>query len=68
MASAPVAISRPRVGGGRLFIVVGLLMALFAFLGVLLVGGLAGGGAVGGGGSQVQVIVAAQPIPFRTGQ
>jgi Flp pilus assembly protein CpaB len=65
MASAPVAVTRPRAGGGRLFIIVGLVMAFLAF-GVVLLVGSATGGAVGGGGAQVQVIVAAQPIPFRT--
>lgn len=65
MASAPVTATRARPGGGRLFIIVGLVMALLAFLLVILVGNLAGGGGVGGG-PQVQVIVAANPIAFRT--
>jgi Flp pilus assembly protein CpaB len=65
MASAPVAVTRPRAGGGRLFIIVGLVMAFLAFGVVLLVGSATGGAGVGGG-PQVQVIVAAQPIPFRT--
>jgi Flp pilus assembly protein CpaB len=65
MASAPVAVSRPRAGGGRLFIIVGLVMAFVAFGVVLLVGSATGGAGVGGG-PQVQVVVAAQPIAFRT--
>lgn len=65
MASAPIAATRPRAGGGRLFIIVGLVMAFLAFGVVLLVGSATGGGGVGGG-PQVQVLVAAQPIPFRT--
>ena len=65
MASAPVAVSRPRAGGGRLFIIVGLVMAFLAFGVVLLVGSATGGAGVGGG-PQVQVLVAAQPIAFRT--
>jgi hypothetical protein len=64
MASAPVAVTRPRAGGGRLFIIVGLVMAFLAFGVVLLVGSATGG--VGVGGAQVQVLVAAQPIAFRT--
>ncbi|HEX6488416.1 MAG TPA: Flp pilus assembly protein CpaB [Candidatus Dormibacteraeota bacterium] len=43
----------------------GLVMALLAFLLVIVVGNFAGGGTVGGG-AQVQVIVAANPIAFRT--
>lgn len=65
MASAPVAVTRPRAGGGRLFIIVGLVMAFLAFGVVLLVGSATGGAGVGGG-AQVQVVVAAQAIPFRT--
>jgi len=65
MASAPVASTRARPGGGRLFIVVGLVMALLAFLLVILIGSLSGGGTTAGG-AQVQVIVAANAIPFRT--
>src|SRR5437016_10590600 len=64
MASAPVTASRPRAGGGRLFIIVGLVVAFLAFGAVLLVGTTTGGAGVGGG-PQVQVVVAAQPIPFR---
>lgn len=64
MASAPAAaVSRPG-SNGRLFIFAGLGMAVVAFLGVLLIGGISSG--VGGaGGPQVQVVVAAQDIPFR---
>ena len=65
MASAPVTASRPRAGGGRLFIIVGVVMAFLAFGVVLLVGSATGGAGVGGG-PQVQVVVAAQPIAFRT--
>jgi len=65
MASAPVTAQRPRAGGGRLFIIVGLVMAFLAFGVVLLVGSATGGTGVGGG-PQVQVVVAAQPIVFRS--
>ena len=61
MAVAPAA-ARPRPGGGRLFIIVGLLLAVLAFGAVFLIGG--SGGGVVGGPSQV-VVVAKQAIPLR---
>lgn len=61
---ATVAPSRPRPGGGRLFIIVGLLLALLAAGGVYLVGSLGGGGAIGGGPT-IDVVVAKQAIPLR---
>lgn len=67
MATSPaVAASRPRAGGGRLFIIVGLVLALLAFGGVVLIGGaLSSGGGIGGG-PKTDVLVAAQQIEYRT--
>ena len=62
MAVAPAA-TRPRPGGGRLFIIVGLLLAVLAFGGVFLVGNLGGGGAIGG--PNTTVVIAKQSIPLR---
>ena len=63
MAVAP-APARPRPGGGRLFIIVGLLLAVLAFGGVFLLGNTLHGGGVGGG-STSSVVVAKQAIPLR---
>ena len=62
MAVAPAA-ARPRPGGGRLFIIVGVLLAALAFGGVFLLGNLGGGGAIGGPSNTV--VVAKQSIPLR---
>lgn len=62
MAVAPAA-ARPRPGGGRLFIIVGLLLALVAFGAVFLLGNVGGGGAIGGPSNVV--VVAKQQIPLR---
>jgi Flp pilus assembly protein CpaB len=62
LAVAPAA-ARPRPGGGRLFIIVGLLLALVAFGAVFLLGSLGGGGAIGGPSNVV--VVAKQQIPLR---
>ncbi len=62
MAVAPAA-TRPRPGGGRLFIIVGLLLALVAFGAVFLLGSLGGGGAIGG--PSTTVVIAKQAIPLR---
>ena len=62
MAVAPAA-ARPRPGGGRLFIIVGLLLAIVAFGAVFLLGSLGGGGAIGGPSNVV--VVAKQQIPLR---
>ena len=62
MAVAP-APSRPRPGGGRLFIIVGLILAVAAGAGVFLLGNLGGGG--GGGGATTTVVFAKQAIPLR---
>ncbi len=62
MAVAPAA-ARPRPGGGRLFIIVGLLLALVAFGAVFLLGNLGGGAAIGG--PSTTVVVAKQAIPLR---
>ena len=61
---APAA--RPRPGGGRLFIIVGLLIAVLAGAGVFVLGGTlgSGGGGLGGGGNTV-VVIAKQNIPLR---
>jgi Flp pilus assembly protein CpaB len=57
------AAARPRPGGGRLFIIVGLLLALVAFGAVFLLGSLGGGGAIGG--PSTTVVIAKQSIPLR---
>ncbi len=62
MATAP-APARPRPGGGRLFIIVGLLLAILAGAGVFFLSGALGGG--GGAGPSVNVVVAATDIPPR---
>jgi Flp pilus assembly protein CpaB len=61
VAQAP---ARPRPGGGRLFIIVGLLLAVLAGAGVFLIGQLGGGGAIGGGPTTT-VVIAKQSIPLR---
>jgi Flp pilus assembly protein CpaB len=58
------AAARPRPGGGRLFIIVGLLLAVLAGAGVFLLGNLTGGGAIGGGPTTT-VVVASQTIGVR---
>jgi Flp pilus assembly protein CpaB len=62
LATAP-APARPRPGGGRLFIIVGLLLAILAGAGVFFLGGALGGG--GGAGPSVTVVIAATNIPPR---
>ena len=62
MAVAPAA-TRPRPGGGRLFIIVGLLLAVLAFGGVFLIGGATGGAGLGGPSNTV--VIAKQSIPLR---
>ena len=62
MAVAPAA-ARPRPGGGRLFIIVGLLLAVLAFGAVFLIGGTGGGAALGG--PNTTVVIAKQQIPIR---
>lgn len=62
MAVAPAS-ARPRPGGGRLFIIVGLLLAVLAFGGVFLLGNTFGGSS--GGGPTTSVVVAKQAIPLR---
>jgi Flp pilus assembly protein CpaB len=64
LAVAP-APARPRPGGGRLFIIVGLLLAVLAGAGVFLLGGALGGGGGIGGGSTTTVVIAKQAIPQR---
>lgn len=63
MAVAP-APARPRPGGGRFLIIIGLLLAILAGAGVFLLGNFGGGGAIGGGATET-VVVAAQTIPVR---
>jgi len=62
LAVAPAA-ARPRPGGGRLFIIVGLLLAVLAFGSVFLLGNLGGGGGLGG--PTTSVVIAKQSIPLR---
>jgi len=61
VAQAP---ARPRPGGGRFLIIIGLLLAILAGAGVFLLGNFGGGATLGGGPTQT-VIVAAQTIPVR---
>ena len=63
MATAP-APARPRPGGGRLFIIVGLLLAILAGAGVFFLGGTLGTG--GGAGPSINVVTAATNILPRT--
>ncbi len=56
--------ARPRPGGGRLFIIIGVLLAIVAFGAVFLLGNVGGGGAIGGGPSTT-VVIAKQAIPLR---
>jgi Flp pilus assembly protein CpaB len=62
-SQAPAA--RPRPGGGRLFIIVGLLVAVLAGAGVFVLGGTLASGGGGGGGGNTVVVVAKQNIPLR---
>jgi Flp pilus assembly protein CpaB len=62
LAVAPAAV-RPRPGGGRLFIIVGFLLAVVAFGAVFFLGSLGGGGAIGG--PSTTVVIAKQAIPLR---
>lgn len=62
MAVAPAA-ARPRPGGGRLFIIVGVLLAVVAFGAVFFLSSLGGGGAIGG--PTTPVVIAKQTIPLR---
>lgn len=65
VAQAP---ARPRAGGGRLFIIVGVILALVGFgLAVVLGGALGGGrGGVVGGNANNLVVYAAKDIGLRT--
>jgi pilus assembly protein CpaB len=54
---------RPRTGSGRLFIIVGLLLAVLAAGGVFVLGSVSNAGVGVGGGTAV--VVAARDIPFR---
>jgi Flp pilus assembly protein CpaB len=59
VATAP---ARGRPGGGRLFIIVGLLLAILAGAGVFLLGGTVGSSS---GGATATVVIAKQAIPLR---
>jgi Flp pilus assembly protein CpaB len=63
LAVAPAA-ARPRPGGGRLFIIVGVLLAVVAFGAVFFLSSLTGGGSIGGGPT-TSVVIAKQSIPLR---
>ncbi|TMG67467.1 MAG: hypothetical protein E6H86_05395 [Chloroflexi bacterium] len=62
MAVAPAA-ARPRPGGGRLFIIVGVILAIVAFGAVFFISSLGGGAAIGGPTNTV--VIAKQAIPLR---
>ena len=62
MAVAPAA-ARPRPGGGRLFIIVGVILAIVAFGAVFFLSSLGGGAAIGGPTNTV--VIAKQAIPLR---
>lgn len=62
---AVAAQNRPRAGGGRLFILVGAVLAVLAFV-LVLVFGRAGAGGAASGGATTKVIVAARDIALRT--
>jgi Flp pilus assembly protein CpaB len=64
LAVAP-APARPRPGGGRLFIIVGLLLAILAGAGVFFLGGSIGGAGGIGGAPTTTVVIAKQPIAMR---
>jgi Flp pilus assembly protein CpaB len=63
LAVAPAA-TRPRPGGGRLFIIVGVLLAVVAFGAVFFLSSLTGGSSIGGGPT-TSVVIAKQAIPLR---
>ena len=56
--------ARPRPGGGRLFIIIGVLLAIVAFGAVFFLSSVTGGGAIGGGPTTT-VVIAKQSIPLR---
>lgn len=56
--------ARPRPGGGRLFIIIGVLLAVVAFGAVFFLSSLTGGSSIGGGPT-TSVVVAKQAIPLR---
>ncbi len=62
MAVAPAA-TRPRPGGGRLFIIIGVILAIAAFGAVFFISSLGGGAAIGGPTNTV--VIAKQAIPLR---
>ncbi|HKC20387.1 MAG TPA: RcpC/CpaB family pilus assembly protein [Candidatus Dormibacteraeota bacterium] len=64
MAVAPAA-TRPRPGGGRLFIIIGVLLAVVAFGAVFFLSSVTGGGTSIGGGPTTSVVIAKQSIPLR---
>jgi Flp pilus assembly protein CpaB len=64
LAVAPAA-TRPRPGGGRLFIIIGVLLAVVAFGAVFFLSSLTGGGGSIGGGPTTSVVIAKQSIPLR---
>jgi Flp pilus assembly protein CpaB len=55
--------ARPRANSSRIFIIVGAVLAVLAFILVFVLGGSRPGGGVSG---TVKVVVAARDIPFRT--
>jgi Flp pilus assembly protein CpaB len=69
VAVAPAAPARPRAGGGRLFIIIGVVLALLGFGLAILLPSLTGGGSGGGSGAGPAnnlVVYAAKDISLRT--
>jgi len=68
VAVAPQAAPRPRAGGGRLFIILGVVMFLVATGILIALGTFTRGGGNGGtvGGANTKVVYAAKDIPLRT--
>ena len=63
VAQAP---ARPRAGGGRIFIIIGVVLALAGFGLALLLGSFSGGRGGGSGGPSDLVVYAAKDIGLRT--
>jgi len=65
LAVAPATPARPRPGGGRPFILIGVIVAVLGAGGLFFVSSALGGGGGAGGGPTTKVVVAAGNIPLR---